>query len=108
MTNLLAALALFIAPNGSRTNELLLPTTAYVWTNKKCANNEWPVPYVSCAAPRYVPLGTWLDIEGVGLRRCDDHYRADLSDRIDLYCARGRAAALRWGIRKRKVSVVKR
>lgn len=86
---------------------LTLLVTAYIWTGRTCANNHYPVSDVSCAAPRSVPLGTWLYIEGIGYRRVDDRYRYDLSDRIDLYYGRSRARALDWGVKSLKVWIVK-
>ncbi len=54
------------------------------------------------AAPRHIPFGTWLFIEGVGLRRVDDRGGRIKGKRIDL-CLPTRREALRWGRRKARV-----
>ena len=57
------------------------------------------------AAPRHIPFGTWLFIEGVGLRRVDDRGGKIKGKRIDL-CLPTRREALRWGRRKVRVMFV--
>lgn len=45
--------------------------TAYEWTGNRCANGEYPVVGYSCAS-NYYPLGTVLEIEGIGRRVVTD------------------------------------
>jgi len=52
-----------------------------------------------------MPFGTWLDIEGVGKRRCDDRGGAIKGNRIDIYIPE-LADALDFGRKRLKVRVV--
>lgn len=45
--------------------------TAYEWSGKRCADGSWPVVGYSCASNLY-PLGTVLEIEGLGRRVVTD------------------------------------
>ena len=84
----------------------VLAITAFVATGHRCANGHWPVAGVSCAAARDIVLGTWLQIEGIGLRRVDDRYNIRLGPRVDLFFETSAAEARVWGNRKRRVSMV--
>jgi 3D (Asp-Asp-Asp) domain-containing protein len=41
--------------------------------------------YVTVACPPSIPLGTWIEIEGIGKRRCDDRGGAIVNNRFDIY-----------------------
>jgi len=60
---------------------------------------------VTAACPPDMPFGTWLDIEGVGKRRCDDRGGAIKGNRIDIYIPE-LADALDFGRKRLKVRVV--
>jgi 3D (Asp-Asp-Asp) domain-containing protein len=59
---------------------------------------------VSC--PQELALGTVIDIEGVGRRRCDDRGGAIKGKRLDLYIA-DLDRALEFGRRTLKVRIIK-
>jgi 3D (Asp-Asp-Asp) domain-containing protein len=63
-------------------------------------------PGVSVAAPKHIPFGTWLWIEGLGWRRVDDRGKRIKGMRLDIG-VHSREEALRWGIRRRRVYVPK-
>jgi 3D (Asp-Asp-Asp) domain-containing protein len=76
----------------------------YSGNPKITASGRLTKPGVSVAAPRHIPFGTWLWVEGVGLRRVDDRGGKIKGRRIDI-CFATRKEALEWG--RRKVLVVK-
>jgi len=57
------------------------------------------------AAPKDIPFGSWLLIEGVGWKRVDDRGGRIRGKRIDI-CLPTRREALRWGRRKVRVMFV--
>lgn len=83
--------------------------TAYLATGHRCANGHWPIAGVSCAADRSIPLGTWLEIEGVGRRRVDDRINPRFhGTRIDLFFGpRNRqGAAKAWGAQPHHMRII--
>jgi 3D (Asp-Asp-Asp) domain-containing protein len=61
---------------------------------------------VTAACPRELEFGTWLEIEGVGKRRCDDRGGAISGKKLDIYMPE-RADALEFGRRRLKVRILK-
>jgi 3D (Asp-Asp-Asp) domain-containing protein len=60
---------------------------------------------VTAACPREFEFGTWLEIEGVGKRRCDDRGGLIRGKKLDIYIP-NKADALEFGRRQLKVRVV--
>jgi 3D (Asp-Asp-Asp) domain-containing protein len=60
---------------------------------------------VTVACPPDMPFGTWLEIEGVGKRRCDDRGGAIRGNRLDIYIP-DKADALEFGRRRLKVRIL--
>lgn len=83
----------------------LLVTTGFAWSGQKCANGRWPTQGVTCAAPRWIPFGTWLLVDGIGWRRVDDRCNRRFPDRVDVY---DRNAKLAWGNSRRRIWLRKR
>lgn len=81
--------------------EFILETTAYTWTGHRTASGVWP--RVGMAASNLFPLGTLLDVEGVG--------RVVVEDRtggvqLDIYMASEREC-VEFGRRRLHVQVVR-
>lgn len=83
--------------------------TAYCGCGKCCgkagqptASGKMPQAGVTIAAPRAIPFGTKLNIQGVGTRVVQDRLAKRFDDRIDVYFA-SHAEAKRFGIRKLEV-----
>lgn len=57
--------------------------TAYEWTGNRCADGSWPVEGYSCAS-NYYPLGTVLEIQGIGRRVVTDRTGVG-SNVVDIY-----------------------
>jgi 3D (Asp-Asp-Asp) domain-containing protein len=60
---------------------------------------------VTAACPRELSFGTWLEIEGVGKRRCDDRGGAIRGKKLDIYMPE-RADALEFGRKRLKVRIL--
>ena len=58
---------------------------------------------ITIAAPRSIPFGTVLEIEGLGRRVVQDRLASSHDNRIDIFL-RSHAAARRFGIKKLKVT----
>ena len=76
------------------------------------ASGRHPVAGRTCAAPRSVPLGTRLYIDGVGERVVTDRTALWVDrkyHRVDLFFGgeQRRGDALRWGLKKRRVFIIK-
>ena len=84
----------------------ILAVTAYCATGNPAANGKMPVKGITCAAPRSIPLGTHLFIDGVGERIVTDRTARRFDGRVDLFYGTNRQAALKWGKRLRKVWIV--
>lgn len=72
------------------------------WSGGPTASGRMPVAGVTIAAPRRIPLGTRLHLEGLGVRRVDDRLAPRFDARIDVYFPT-HAQALRFG--KRRLTV---
>jgi 3D (Asp-Asp-Asp) domain-containing protein len=68
------------------------------------ANGSFPRQNITCAAPRAIPFGTVLHIDGIGIRRVEDRLKINYDSRIDIYFLRHRDAA-KFG--KKKLNVTK-
>lgn len=71
----------------------------------RTASGRRPVPGVSCAAPPGVPFGTWVEIEGVGLRRVDDRLSPKFAHRWDVFESTHKGAIRRGILRNRRISL---
>ena len=72
--------------------------------NNKCANGEYPKEGLTVACdPRVIPLGTYIEIEGFGVRKCMDTGSAIKSRKLDVYVS-SHSKALELG-RKKNVKV---
>jgi 3D (Asp-Asp-Asp) domain-containing protein len=85
-------------------------TTAYCLCSLCCGGNgvtasgDVPVQGVTVAAPRSVPLGTVVWIEGIGRRVVQDRTAKRFDGRWDLYY-KTHAEAVRFGKRRLKIVV---
>ena len=79
--------------------------TAYSHTGHRTASGSWPVAGVTLACPHAIPFGTWLEIEGIGRRRCEDRGGAIRFRRLDLFMD-SEAEAIVFGRQTRMVRVV--
>jgi len=70
----------------------------------RTASGAKPVEGITCAAPRRIPFGTKLKIEGVGVRIVQDRTSILYGDRIDIYF-NSHKDALKFG--KRRLEVTK-
>jgi 3D (Asp-Asp-Asp) domain-containing protein len=59
------------------------------------------------ACPRDLPFGTEVDIEGIGVRTCEDTGGAIIGRHIDLYVSDVRRA-LDFGAQERKVKIIRK
>jgi 3D (Asp-Asp-Asp) domain-containing protein len=69
------------------------------------ANGSPPTPGVTVACPPYLELGTWLEIEDIGRRRCDDRGGAIRGRRLDLFIPSLRQA-IEFGRQSLKVEIL--
>lgn len=76
-------------PPKSQPEPITYEVTAYTAHCPGCsgitASGIKPVENVTIACPPYLDFGTWLRIENVGLRRCDDRGGAIKGKRLDLF-----------------------
>ncbi len=68
------------------------------------ASGKWTTPGLTIAAPKTIPFGTWVHLQGIGWRRVDDRGGKIRGNRLDL-CVQTRSDALRWGRRKIRVHI---
>jgi 3D (Asp-Asp-Asp) domain-containing protein len=61
---------------------------------------------VTAACPPHIPLDTWIEIEGLGKRRCDDRGGAIKGSKIDVYMKRV-DEAIKFGKQERMVYILK-
>lgn len=85
--------------------------TAYCACKKCCgegakgitASGRLPVEGHTVAASRSIPLGTRINIEGLGWRVVEDRLAKRFDGRVDVYFA-SHAAAKKFGIKKLKIT----
>lgn len=70
---------------------------------QKTASGVKPQEGVTCAAPRSIPFGTKLQIEGLGTRIVQDRLATKYDSRIDIYF-NDHKKALQFGKRRLKVT----
>jgi 3D (Asp-Asp-Asp) domain-containing protein len=75
------------------------------WSGGPTASGKMPKQGVTCAAPRRLPFGTRLQIEGVGVRVVQDRLSRRFDHRIDVFF-RTHAEAKRFGKRTLTVKVL--
>ncbi len=80
--------------------------TAYTHTGNPTYTDVWPQEGMVAVDPSVIPLGSWLYVEGYGFCRAMDIGSAIKGNRIDLFFDT-RKEALRWGVRKVRVYVLK-
>ena len=80
----------------------LVKTSCYTSQESKGANGR---NYYSAASYLY-PLGTWLDIEGVGLRKVETRTSKKYADRLDLWWGDDLAGCLEYGVQLKTVKVL--
>lgn len=68
------------------------------------ASGKKTTPGITIAAPKHIPFGTWMHLEGIGWRRVDDRGQRIVGNRIDI-CFRTRKEALQWGKRKIRIHI---
>ena len=73
---------------------------------KPTASGTWPVAGVTVAAPRTVPFGTRVWIEGVGVRIVQDRLSVRYEGRWDVFMP-SHQAAKKFGKRRVRVEVLK-
>ena len=83
---------------------LTLWITAYCFSGHRCANGEWPVAGQTCAAPRSVPFGSAVVIDGHRWR-VTDRTTARHNETVDLYYGLDIRGAKEWGRRRMKVRI---
>lgn len=86
--------------------------TAYCHCAKCCgkagqptASGKMPKTGITVAAPRSIPFGTRVKIEGVGIRIVQDRLAKRYDHRIDLFMSNHKQA-LAWGKRKLRVQIL--
>lgn len=72
---------------------------------RRTASNVWPTQGVTIAAPRRIPFGTRLNIEGLGVRTVQDRLARRFDNRIDVFFA-SHADALQFGKQTLTVNAV--
>ena len=68
------------------------------------ASGKRTTPGLTIAAPKTIPFGTWVHLQGIGWRRVDDRGGKIRGNRLDL-CVQTRSEAFRWGRRKIRVHI---
>ena len=77
------------------------------WTGSPCKNGEYPKQGVTVACdPNVIPLNTYIEIEGYGIRKCQDTGSKIINKRLDLYFD-SHQEALKFGKKKLKVYLAK-
>lgn len=76
--------------------------TAYISTGHPCMDGKWPINGETCAAPRWIPIGTKIFIEGVGVRTAHDRCG---KNHIDLF-TNSLSGAMQWGVKRRRVWII--
>ena len=77
------------------------------WTGSPCKNGEYPQQGVTVACdPNVIPLNTYIEIEGYGVRKCQDTGSKIINKRLDLYFD-SHQEALNFGVKRIKVYLAK-
>lgn len=74
--------------------------------NAPAANGRPPVVGLTVAGPRWIPLGTWIYIEGIGRRLVTDRLASAFDDRFDLFVANHQTAK-QFGVQQRRITLLK-
>jgi len=96
------------------TNILVAVVTAYCGCKICCgpaapaptASGVWPKEGITVAAPRSIPFGTVVEIEGVGRRIVQDRTAKRFDGRWDIYFD-SHQEAKRFGKKKLKIWIIK-
>ena len=73
------------------------------WSGSACKNGEYPQQGITVACDESViPLNTYIEIEGYGVRKCQDTGSKIINKRLDLYFD-SHQEALKFGKKKLKV-----
>lgn len=78
--------------------------TAYIATGHPCADGHMPVAGVTIAAPRNIPLGSHVVVNGHEYL-VEDRTAKRFDGRFDIFMAR-KTDALNWGRRKLSVTIL--
>src|SRR4051812_6219973 len=110
MLRLLLFVLLGSASQASEITNRQYTVTAYCHCSTCCgrpgkptANGSMPTAGVTVAAPRSIPFGTRLRIEGLGERIVQDRAAKKFNDRIDVFME-SHEAALKFGVRTLQVT----
>ena len=77
------------------------------WYGSPCKNGEYPEEGVTVACDKNVlPLNTYIEIEGYGIRKCQDTGSKIIKNRLDLYFD-SHQKALEFGVKTLKVYLTK-
>jgi len=74
--------------------------------NQPTACGKMPVAGVTVAAPRSIPFGTVVHIEGIGQRTVQDRLARRYDSRWDVFLP-SHAAAKRFGLQRRTVTILR-
>jgi 3D (Asp-Asp-Asp) domain-containing protein len=74
--------------------------------NHPAADGRQPVVGLTVAGPRWIPLGTRIYIEGIGIRIVTDRLALAYDDRFDLFVATHREAK-RFGLQQHRITILK-
>ena len=78
------------------------------WSGGACKNGEYPQQGITVACdPNVIPLNTYIEIEGYGMRKCQDTGSKIIGNRLDLYFSSHREA-LKFGKKTLKVYKAKK
>jgi 3D (Asp-Asp-Asp) domain-containing protein len=102
-------------PTAGQTYEISSYTSGYESTQKHVGEPGYGITAsgtkategVTIACPRDLPFGTEVDIEGIGVRTCEDTGGAIIGRHIDLYVSDVRRA-LDFGVQERKVKIIRK
>lgn len=70
-----------------------------------CANGAWPIQGITCAAPRSVPFGQRVWVEGVGVLTVQDRMPRRFEGRWDVFLS-SHAAAKKFGKRRLRIKLL--
>lgn len=83
--------------------------TAIETCRDRCTMASGKQAYVGAAAcPRDIPLGTWVDIQGIGIVVCEDRTAQRVDGRFDVffgYAADDYARAIQFGKSQREITI---